>query len=127
MPKLSPDGSEVAFLRRVKPGPFFHVVVVDVNTKEEKDLSAGYFPESARAFFDGPPEWSSDGELLIFPHILVDSNTAFAAVHTIRPDGSGRETVPLPSDYVYGHTFFFPEEGSDDNTRIIFSAFKTKH
>ena len=125
-PKLSPDGSKAAFLRRVKQGPFFHVVVVDVNMKEGKDLSAGYSPESARVFFDGPPEWSSDGELLIFPRILADANTVVAGIHTIRPDGIGRETVPLPRNYVYGHTSSFPDEGSNDNTRIIFSATKTK-
>lgn len=125
-PKLSPDGSKVAFLRQVKEGAFFHAVIVDVNTKEEKDLSEGYLPEDVRAAFDGPPEWSSDGALLIFPHILVDKEKALSELHIIKPDGSGRGRVPLPREYVYFHTAFFPGEGSDENTRIIFSATKIK-
>ncbi len=125
-PKFSPDGSKVAFLRQVKEGAFFHAVIVDVNTKEEKDLSAGYLPENAIAAFDGPPEWSSDGELLIFPHILVDKEKALSELHIIKSDGSGRKKVPLPREYLYFHTAFFPDEGSDDNARIIFSAHKLK-
>ncbi|MFB0563300.1 MAG: hypothetical protein ACETWM_19030 [Candidatus Lokiarchaeia archaeon] len=123
-PKLSPDGSKVAFIRRVKKGPFFHVVVVDVNTKEERDFSAGYLPQEARAAADLPPEWSSDGKLLIFPHILADGKKALSQIHTIKPDGTGRKRVPLPRNYVYFHTSFFPGEGSGKDARIIFSARK---
>lgn len=123
-PKLSPDGSKVAFIRQVKEGPFFHVVVVDVNTKEERDFSSGYLPEEARAAADLPPEWSSDGELLIFPHILVDDKRALSEMHTINPDGSGRKRVPFPREYLYFHTSFFPGEGSSSDARIIFSTKK---
>ncbi len=123
-PKLSPDGSKVAFIRRVKEGAFFHAVIVDTNTKKEKDLSVGYLPENVKVALDGPPEWSSNGELLIFPHFLIDEKIALAEMHTIKPDGTGRKRVPLPRNYVYFHTSFFPGEGSSSNARIIFSTKK---
>ncbi len=123
-PKLSPDASKVAFMRKMKEGPFFHVVVVDVNTKEERDFSSGYLPQETRAAADFPPEWSSDGKLLIFSHILADEKKAVSEMHTIKPDGTGRKRVPLPRNYVYFHTSFFPGEGSGKEARIIFSTRK---
>lgn len=67
---------------------------------------------------------SSDGELLIFPHFLIDEKMALAEMYMIKPDGSERKKLPLPKEYVYGNVAFFPDEGSDDNARIIFSATK---
>ena len=126
-PKLSPDTSKVAFMRKMKEGVFWHSLVVDVETKEIKDLSSGYLPENARAAIEAVPSWSSDGELLIFDHIVVHNLRFVNEIHTMRSDGSQRKRIPLPKKYGYFHPSFFPGEGSSSDARIIFSARKIGH
>ncbi|HEY9714101.1 MAG TPA: hypothetical protein V6C72_11560, partial [Chroococcales cyanobacterium] len=64
-PKLSPDGTRVACMRHVSPVNF-DVIIVDVASGKEIDLSAGKRgPQAA----DAVPEWSADGKLLLFWHV----------------------------------------------------------
>ena len=76
------------------------------------------------------PEWSSDGELLIFWHIFWDTpekvKAKYTELHTMKPDGTERTKIPIPEEYKPEIVAFFPGEGSDDNTRIIFTAIKSK-
>jgi len=120
-PKLSPDASRVAVQRNVGKG-VFHIVVADVKTGEEKDLSAPYLKPGATVA-DCLPGWSSDGRLIIFWHGDTE-HLPNSGLYTILPDGSDRKRVPLPHGYFYKTPCFFPKEGSDKNTRIIFSALK---
>jgi Tol biopolymer transport system component len=114
-PKLSPDGATVAVMRRMGQDNW-HIVLVDVGGGKEVDLSP---PESV----DGVPEWSSDGQLLIFWY--VDPNDLRSSgLYTVRADGRGRQRVPLTHGYFYTMPAFFPSEGSQPGTRIIFSGRK---
>ena len=113
--KLSPDGTKVALMRHVS-GDDWHIIIVDVKTGQERDISKG-------VTCDAMPEWSSDGKLLIFWH-ADRKNLRKSGLYTIRPDGSDRKRIPLPRGYFYTMPAFFPGEGSDDTTRIIFNAVK---
>jgi Tol biopolymer transport system component len=114
-PKLSPDGSRIAVMRRMGPDNW-HVVITDLKSGGEQDLSG---PQAV----DGVPEWSGDGKLLIFWHVNP-KNLRSSGLYTMQPDGSDRKRVPLPSGYFYTMPAFFPGEGSDRNARIVFSAKK---
>ena len=114
-PKLSPDGATVAVMRRIGQDNW-HIVLVDVGSGKEVDLSP---PESV----DGVPEWSSDGQLLIFWHV-DPKDLHSSGLYTVRADGRGRQRVPLMHGYFYTMPAFFPGESSQPGTRIIFSGRK---
>lgn len=116
-PKLSPDGSKVAFMRHVRGRYLWHIFVVDVETGEEIDLSKNYIPHGYKAA-DAMPEWSSDGKLLVFWNLDLENGRT--DLYKIKPDGSEREIIPLPKEYNYKMPAFFPGEGSGNNARIIF-------
>ncbi len=114
-PKLSPDGSKVAFMRYY--GDInWHVAVVDVESGEEKDISPSKTVDSVA-------EWSSDGKLLVFWHVDVKT-LGNSGLYTMKPDGSERRRIPIIKGYFYRHPSFFPGEGSSGKSRIIFSAKK---
>jgi len=114
-PKLSPDGSKVAVMRQVAKDNW-HIVIVDLKSGRESDLSA------AEAV-DGVPEWSSDGRLLIFWHVNP-KDLRSSGLYTTTPDGRDRQRIPLPRGFFYTMPAFFPDDGSKDSTRIIFSGRK---
>ena len=112
-PKLSPDGTEVAFTRHFGNGNF-HNIVLNLATGKEKDLSVA-------VTVDVMPEWSSDGRLLTFWHVNL-KKIKDIGIYTIKPDGSGRTKIPLPYGYFFRMPAFFPGEGSGSDARVIFSG-----
>jgi Tol biopolymer transport system component len=112
-PRISPDGTRIAFMRHFG-GENWHVVVVDRDGAHEQDLSP---PVTV----DALPDWSGDGRLLIFMHV-DRKHLADIGLYAIKPDGSERRRLPLPHGYVYGHSSFFPQDGSGPRSRIVFAA-----
>lgn len=112
-PKLSPDKKYVAAMRHVGKDNW-HIVVVNTNTGEERDLS----PSQA---VDAVPEWSSDGRLLLFWHVNPGDHSK-NGLYTMKPDGSDRKRVPLPKNLFYTMPAFFPDSGSGPEATIIFTA-----
>ncbi|TVR99641.1 MAG: hypothetical protein EA406_02865 [Rhodospirillales bacterium] len=117
-PKLSPDCREVALMRQVAPDEW-HIIVVNLATGTERSLSR-------RGAVDAVPEWSSDGQRLIFWHVDL-SNLPHIGLWTMRPDGHDRRQVPLPRGYFYTMPAFFPGDGSGPDARIIFSGQRNPH
>lgn len=124
-PKISPDLSKVVFTRYVtkdeQKGPV-HVIVVDIKTGAETDLTALSQPDENNNL-DSFPEWSSDGKLLVFWHINR-KDLRKSGLYTIRPDGSERRRIalPLPNEYTYSFPSFWPGTGSGKDAKIIFSV-----
>jgi len=116
-PKLSPDKSKVALMRHVGKHNW-HIVVVDLKTGEERDLSPPYS-------VDAMPEWSSDGKLLVFWHV-DPKNLKKSGIYYMKPDGSERRKVPLPPGYLYKMPAFFPTDRAGPKARIVFSGKKVK-
>ena len=114
-PRLSPDGSRVAFMRYFGKANW-HMIVADVETGEERDLSP---PKSV----DSVPNWSSDGKVLIFWH-ADPKDLPKTGLYTVKPDGTERKMIPLPRGFLHKSPDFFPGEGSSGQTRIIFAATK---
>ena len=114
-PKLSPDGTKAAFMRN-DGGLTWRVMVLDLNTGEEKRLS----PPDGMEWL---PTWSGDGKLLLFTRVDT-KNVKETGLYTMRPDGGERRKVPLPPGLYYNHGSFFPGEKASPSARIIFSASK---
>lgn len=112
-PKLSPDGRKVAFMRLFgKEG--WNIIVENLDLGEERNLSG---PDRIEAL----PEWSSDGEWLLFRHI-DRGKFQETGVHIMKPDGSARRMVPLPRGYLHNHPQFWPGTGSGPDAKIIYVA-----
>lgn len=114
-PRISPDGTKVVTMRHMGKDNW-HIVVIDIATGLEKDLSR----EKA---VDGVAEWSSDSRKIIFWHI-DPVELRKSGIYTTKPDGADRQQVPLPKGFLYVHPSFFPGDGSGPNSRVIFSAKK---
>ena len=112
-PKLSPDGRRLAVMRHLDTDDWA-IVVVDLATGAERDLS-GPHP------VDAVPEWSGDGQRLIFWHV-ERGNLPLSGLYTMRADGSDRRWVPLPHGFFYSMPAFLPGQGSGPQARIIYSA-----
>jgi hypothetical protein len=112
-PKLSPDGRRVAAMRHFDTDDW-GIVVIDLATGAERDLS-GPHP------VDAVPEWSGDGQSLIFWHV-ERGDIRQSGLYTMRPDGSERRRIPLPHGSFYTMPAFFPGQGSGPGARIIYST-----
>ena len=106
-PRLSPDCSSVTILRNV--GGAFHVVVVNVPSGKETDLTEPRFPERAQTA-EGVAAWSRDGQWLVFRHIAVPKEGPQGiGIYRMRPDGSGRKRVPIAKgEFPHVQPEFFP-------------------
>ena len=114
-PKLSPDGSKVAFMR-IDGGDSWRVMVLDLGTGAERLLT----PKGVMHWL---PTWSSDGRLLLYVHV-DRSNLKETGLYTMTPNGEHRKMIPLPRGYFYGNSNFFPGDGSTESARIIFTGTK---
>ncbi len=112
-PKLSPDGSKVAFMRLFGERGW-RIFVTELGTGEERDLTGA-------GRIEGLPEWSSDGERLLFRHIDLEKMHEMG-VYSMKPDGGDRRMVPLPRGYVHNHPQFWPGTGSGPDARIVYVA-----
>lgn len=121
-PRLSPDGSHVTIFRNV--GGAFHIVVNDTSSGAETDLTQPLFPER-KLTAEGVAAWSSDGKLLIFRHIDVPKEgPQGVGIYVMKPDGSGRQRVPIPKgEFPHVQPEFFPG-GSGPETRVIYQTEK---
>lgn len=114
-PRISPDGSQVAFMR-LYGSEGWRVYVKDIKTGKEQDLSG-------EGSIDTLPAWSSDGKLLVFWHI-DKRNLKEMGLYTMKPDGSDRRMIAVPRGYLHGHPAFHPLDGSSGDPRIIYRATK---
>jgi dipeptidyl aminopeptidase/acylaminoacyl peptidase len=114
-PRLSPDGSQVAFMRLMKGKGLWSIYTVNVATGVEKSITRRHL---SPVQFDAVPEWSGDGSKLIF--WTVDFKKIRFSITTTRPDGSQRNTV-FSKPYEFQQSpAFFPNSGSGPNARIAF-------
>ena len=123
-PNLSPDGTQVAFMRRAPNsganGFGWRIFVVPVaNPLTETNISASLGATLLNN--DVLPEWV-DFDTLVFANI--DSTTTFnhRTIWTMQSDGGGRKQVSLPDGYRYSDVFPFLDENG--RQKIVVSAEK---
>lgn len=125
-PKISPDGTKVAFMRRAPSsgvnGFGWHIFVVPVsNPQNEVDISYAAIGSDLYKN-DVLPEWLDDNTL-IFSTIEIASSTEFAKnLYTMNADGTNRTKINLPDGFRYADVFPFTD--SFGKKRIILSAEK---
>jgi hypothetical protein len=123
-PKLSPDGTNVAFMRRAPNsgvnGFGWRIFVVPVASPlSEENISASLGDSLLNN--DALPEWV-DNTTLIF--VNIDSTVTFntRTIHVMQRDGSDRRQVILPDGYRYSDVY--PFRDSMGNQKFVVSAEK---
>lgn len=125
-PKISPDGTKVAFMRRAQSSGVnkfgWHIFIVPIASPlNEVDISYSSLGSDTNKN-DVLPEWISDTKL-IFSTIEIVSSTQFEKnVYTMNVDGSNRTKVLLPEGFRYADVFPFVD--SSGKSRMILSAEK---
>lgn len=125
-PKLSPDGSQVAFMRRAPNsgvnGFGWRIFVVDTaepHLLDEVNISSSL--SSSLLTNDVLPEWV-DNSTLVFSYIDVTGSTHTRTLWTMQSDGTGRKQIQLPDAYRYSDVFPFLD--GSGNQKIVISAEK---
>lgn len=121
-PRLSPDCSSVSILRNV--GGAFHIVLVNIASGKEADLTEPLFPERTQTA-EGVAAWSSDGQWLVFRHIAVPKEgPQGVGIYMMKPNGIGRKRIPIAKgEFPHVQPEFFPE-GSSSDVRVIYQTEK---
>lgn len=125
-PKISPDGTKVAFMRRAPSSGAnsfgWHIFVVPVASPlAEVDISYSHIGSDLFKN-DVLPEWISSTKL-IFSTIDIVSSTVFnKKVYTMNADGTDRQQISLPEGFRYADVF--PYVDADGNSKMILSAEK---
>lgn len=131
-PKISPDGTHVAFMRQAPTagihGFGWHIFVVPVENPlpvedplSETDLSYTDLGSDINKN-EGLPEWV-DNNTLIFSSIEITSLSDFAKhVYTMKIDGTQKTKIPLPAGFRYSDVFPFTD--GNGKQRMILSAEK---
>ena len=121
-PHLSPDGTKLTTMRYFG-GTEWHVIVADVKTGKELDLTDG-IQSTQKIFADTVATWSPSGKQLLFRHIELP-NIPKIGLYTITPDGKERTQIALPEGYFFGTiSSYFPKNSSTKENKIIFHARK---
>jgi len=125
-PKISPDGTKVAFMRQAPSsganGFGWHIFVVPVASPQtEVDISYSHLGSDVLKN-DVLPEWI-DNNTLIFSTIEITSSTSIAKnVYTMKSDGTQRTKIALPEGFRYADVFPFVD--TSGKQRMILSAEK---
>lgn len=112
-PKLSPDGTRVAFMR-IDGGNGWRVMTLEIAAMRETSLT----PDGA---IQGLPAWSSEGSRLVYTN-LDTANPSQIGLFTMNADGTDRVKVPLPGGRLYSHAAWFPLEGASVDARLVFTG-----
>ncbi len=125
-PKISPDGSHVAFMRfaNVSGGDGFgwHIFVVPVTNKlTEKDISYQHLGSNI-LLNDTMPEWIDNNTLIFSTFNFLSANNSVREIFKMNADGSNRSKINLPAGFRYADVFPFTD--SDGKQNIVVNAEK---
>ncbi len=121
-PHFSPDGKKITFMRYFG-GTEWHLVVIDIETRQEKDLTENRIT-NLPLWADTTASWSPDGKTILFRHIELP-NIEKIGLYASSPDGTNRVQVPLPDGYFFGTiSSFYPDPSGSNQDKIIFHARK---
>jgi Tol biopolymer transport system component len=125
-PKISPDGTKVAFMRQAPvsgaQGFGFHIFVVPIASPQtEADISYATWADNILNN-DVLPEWL-DNNTIVFSTLLIESATKRTReVFTMKADGAQRTKVALPPGFLYSDVFPFVD--GTGKQRLVIAAEK---
>ena len=140
-PKLSPNGSQIAFMRRIDTKSTnltyehgFHIFVTSASgvptPGTEIDISDKYLLQAQKQslfYNDGVPEWIDETTLVFFTLNFTNPTVPDFGLEqklfTMKTDGSLRTEIPLPAGYYYSDPIPYKDAGG--KTRILFAANKS--
>lgn len=127
-PKLSPDGTKIAFMRKINTGIAandhgFNIFVTNSNSTPGAELNRSIASIGADPNFnDAVPEWI-DNTTLVFFTLNITSTGLVQKLYTMKDDGTLRTEILLPTGYYYSHVI--PYRDAQGNTKILFAANKS--
>lgn len=127
-PKISPDGTKVAFMRQAPSsgvnGFGWHIFIVPLASPlSEVDISYSHLGSDVLKN-DVLPEWL-DNDRIVFSTIEIASASNIKKnVYTMKADGSERTKISLPEGFRYADVFPFTDGLGQQ--RLILSAEKTE-
>ena len=110
---LSPDATTAVFMR--------YFGGMDWRIYTARLIDGSELPLTKPGVPSGIPKWASDGKLIIY--VCWDrSALEKLGLYTITPAAAQNRKIPLPPGFLYTHPSFFPNTGSSNDAKIIFSA-----
>jgi Tol biopolymer transport system component len=125
-PKISPDGSKVAFMRQAPDsgsnGFGWHIFVVPVASPQtEVDISYSHIGSDVLKN-DVLPEWLDDNTLIFSTIEIISSSEFVKNVYTMKSDGTERSKISLPEGFLYADVFPFTDTNA--KKRMVIAAEK---
>jgi hypothetical protein len=109
-PKISPDGSKVAFMRQTPSSGVnsfgWHIFVVPVASPlNEVDISYSTIGSDITKN-EVLPEWIDNNTLIFSTIQIISSSNIVKEVYTMKSDGTLRTKISLPTGFNYSDIFF---------------------
>jgi Tol biopolymer transport system component len=109
-PAISPNGARVAFVHSLESGIF--VMRTDGTGEPEPITNPDAIPAS-----DDNPDWSPNGNLIVFSRLVVNDDGLASRICTVRPNGTNEDCLTDPNEISA-----VDPEWSPDSSKVVFSG-----
>ncbi|MFL6230477.1 MAG: winged helix-turn-helix domain-containing protein, partial [Pyrinomonadaceae bacterium] len=92
---LSPDGRQIAFLRGYNSGQDMRLLIADLNSGEERELTRSRPNELWFAVWGSAPAWSPDGQEIVLAAVKRTAAETYACLLAVQAGDGASKEVPV--------------------------------